>query len=327
MSSLSHRERVLRCVDHLSIDRPPMLFRADPEPLKCFCNHFGVPDELGLLRRLDVDLYHRLPTFHINEYKAAPDVAKMKTPADVLAAPWPGPEILDLDACERDLRVARDTGLAVSGGIWATVFTLPRLVAGEEYFLTTMAMEPELTQAIFDRVTDMFLELNRALLDRCASCIDIYFFGTDLGTQRGLFISPAMIRQFIIPNFRRIAQQAHSYGLKVMFHSCGAVSEIIPFFIEAGIDILDPIQVSAAGMDPDSLARFKGQIAFHGGISTQTTLPFGTPEQVRRETLHAIEVLGPTGYIAGPDQDLIGEIPIENFLAMYDTIRSGPPKA
>jgi uroporphyrinogen decarboxylase len=107
-----------------------------------------------------------------------------------------------------------------------------------------------------------------------------------------------------------------------MFHTCGAVSEIIPDLIECGIDVLDPVQASAAGMAPESLAaRFRGRIAFHGGISTQTLLPHGTPGAVRAEVRRTIAALGPTGYICGPDQWMMADIPVENMMAMYEAVR------
>lgn len=323
MKALGHRERVMRTIDQQDVDRVPMLFRTEPEPLEAICRHFNLTDEWDVLRFFDVDVVTRLPIYKLNHEKNFPDLASMETPEDVYNVPWQGPEVLDLDACEADLKHAHETGLAVTGGIWASIFTLPRRITGEEKFLINMAMNPDLTHAMIDRTTDMFLDMNRVLLDRCAKYIDIYYFGTDLGAQRGLFISPVMIEQYIMPNFRRIVDQAHSYELKVMFHSCGAVSEIIPMFIDTGVDVLDPVQVSAAGMSPKALAdAFKGKIAFHGAISTQTTLPFGSPEQVRQEVHDTLDALGPLGIIVGPDQDLIGDNPVRNVAAMYDAARS-----
>jgi len=136
-----------------------------------------------------------------------------------------------------------------------------------------------------------------------------------------MFVSPAMFRRVFKPHLARLASQAKGFGLKVMFHTCGAISPIIPDLVECGIDVLDPVQVSARSMDPASLdARHKGTIAFHGGISTQTTLPFGTPEQVRQEVESTIATLGPLGYISGPDQHMIGDVPFENIVAMYEAI-------
>ncbi|HUU53570.1 MAG TPA: uroporphyrinogen decarboxylase family protein, partial [Armatimonadota bacterium] len=146
--------------------------------------------------------------------------------------------------------------------------------------------------------------------------------GSDFGTQRSLFISPEAFRQFFLPHLARLTEHARGFGLKVMYHTCGAVADLIPDFIACGIGVLDPVQVSAAAMAPETLAaRFRGRIAFHGGISTQTLLPRATPAEVRSVTTETIRALGPTGYIAGPDQWLLPDTPIENMLAMYEAVR------
>ena len=119
-----------------------------------------------------------------------------------------------------------------------------------------------------------------------------------------------------------IIKGAREHNLKVMFHTCGSVSEIIPDLIECGVDVLDPVRVSAAHMEPTHLAtQFKGRIAFHGGVSTQTTLLYETTDRVRAAVRSTMTALGPTGYIAGPDQSLLPDVPVENVLAMYDAIR------
>ena len=183
-----------------------------------------------------------------------------------------------------------------------------------------MVEEPEYVKALVDRVTDFYLDMNRAYLDLCRSYIDVYYFGIDLVTQRGLFISKEHFQTFLKENMTRVTKQAKEYGLPVMFHSCGSVAEIIPDLIDCGIDILDPVQVCAAGMEPASLAKYRGQIGFHGGISTQTTLPFGTPQEVAEQTQSLIELLGPNRLIVSPDQDMLGEIPLENVKALFDTV-------
>jgi uroporphyrinogen decarboxylase len=214
----------------------------------------------------------------------------------------------------------------VLGGAWATIFTGPRREMGEAKFLMAMMDEPEFIARVVEKTADCYLEVNEAVFARCAKDIDVFYFGSDFGTQRSLFLSAEAFRRFFKPHLARLAAHAKGFGLPVMFHTCGAVSEIIPDLIECGIDALDPVQASARGMSPRDLVRFRGQIAFHGGISTQTTLPHGTPEQVRAEVRDALATLGPTGFICGPDQELIGDTPVENIVAMYDAIRLGVAK-
>jgi uroporphyrinogen decarboxylase len=129
-----------------------------------------------------------------------------------------------------------------------------------------------------------------------------------------------MFREFIAPYLKRMIDVCHAGGLKFMAHSCGAIRPIIPDLVAMGVDVLDPIQVTAAGMEPAELKRdFGGRLAFHGGISTQTTLPFGTPEEVRQAVRDRIATLGAGGgYILASSHDISADTPPENILAMYD---------
>jgi len=138
-----------------------------------------------------------------------------------------------------------------------------------------------------------------------------------------LFISPRMWHEFIRQPLKRYFDVSHDYGCKVMKHSCGAVRDIIPSLIEDGVDILDPIQVAAAGMDLAGLVRDFGRVlCFHGGVDTQRTLPFGSTEDVRAEVRSYLELTREHGgYILCGSQEYIEDIPLENLLAIYDENR------
>ena len=193
---------------------------------------------------------------------------------------------------------------------------------GEEKYLAALVDSLELIVGVVERITDCFLELNRAYLSHCGKYIDIYYLGSDFGIQDSMFISREMFREFFKPHLKRLVSQAKEFDLPVMYHTCGAVSEIIGDLIECGVDILDPVQVSAAGMDMENLAaRFKNKIAFHGAVSTQTTLPFASVQEVRREVIRTIETLGPLRLIVAPDQELIGDVPTANIEAMFEAVR------
>jgi uroporphyrinogen decarboxylase len=226
-------------------------------------------------------------------------------------------EDIDVEGYVKRAQEARATGLAVLGGAWATIFTAARRSMGETAYLMAMLDQPDLIARLVEREADSYLAINEALFSRCADCLDVYYFGSDFGTQQSLFVSRALIRRFYLPHVKRLAEHAKGYGLKVMYHTCGAVSELIPDLIACGIDVLDPVQVAADGMQPEQLARFRGRIAFHGGISTQTLLPHATPEEVRAEVRRTIETLGPTGYVCGPDQWMMADIPTANMVALY----------
>jgi uroporphyrinogen decarboxylase len=136
-----------------------------------------------------------------------------------------------------------------------------------------------------------------------------------------------MWREFAAPYLKRLADICHSAGVAFMLHSCGAVRELIPDFISIGVDVLDPIQTMAAGMEPAGLKRdFGDRIAFHGGLDTQSTLPFGSPQEVRAEVRNRVGTLGKGGgYIIAPSHNIQPDTPVENILAMYEPeLRTAP---
>ena len=315
-AALGHRDRVMRSIEHRDVDRVACYFAAEEETQAMLHARLGLRDALEATRFFDAD------TFQATVYCAIPDLSRVERIEELDGLVWPSRDQVDLAGAVARVREARATGLAVLSGAWATIFTGTRRSMGEAEYLLAMPDQPELIAEIVRRTADGFLDINEALFSQCADCIDVFYFGSDFGTQRSLFISPEAFRQFFLPHLARLTEHARGFGLKVMYHTCGAVADLIPDFIACGIDVLDPVQVSAASMAPEALAaRFRGRIAFHGGISTQTLLPRATPAEVRSVTTETIRALGPTGYIAGPDQWLLPDTPIENMLAMYEAVR------
>lgn len=342
---------MLRCIEGQETDRPPSFFRAEAPVRERLKSELGLGTELELIRHFGADAIHVSVPYRTDRLRkdSAPDhfydlfgnrlrrvsrggmysetvvepaLAGAKDPSDVERVLLPDPGMIDMERSLGAAREARASGLAVYGGVWASIFTHSRAMLGEEDYLVALIENPELVDALVTRLADCFLELNRAYFDRCAEYLDIFYFGSDFGTQGGLFISPEMFREFYKPHLTRLAAQAGDYGLKTMYHTCGAVCAIIPDLVECGIDVLDPVQVSAAGMSAAELsARFRGEIAFHGGISTQTVLPSGTPEEVRLEVERTVRELGPDRYIVAPDQDLMDDVPTENIEALYRAVR------
>jgi uroporphyrinogen-III decarboxylase len=155
--------------------------------------------------------------------------------------------------------------------------------------------------------------------------IGLFVTGTDFGTQTGPFISPKAYRSLYMPFHRQVNDWVHSHtSWKCFIHSCGSVVNLIPDFIAAGFDILNPVQTSAAGMDPRGLKeRFGRDLVFWGGgIDTQQTLPFGTPEQVRAEVQERMRAFGPGGgFVFNPIHNVQSRTPLENLLALYQAVR------
>lgn len=315
-NALSARQRVLRSIAGKDIDRVALMFRAEPELVERLRRELGVND---------------LETYFGSDLVLAetglapdllPDLSRMDDPQDAARADWPDRSALNVEAVARKLADCRDTGRAVCGGMWASIFTHSRRIMGEARYLLAMLENPDLIHAVVERLADVFIDMNEALFSRCARHIDLYYFGSDFGTQASMFLSPEMYREFFKPPMRRIVEHAKGFELPVMFHTCGAVAPIIDDLIDIGVDVLDPVQVSAAGMAPEALAgRFRGRIAFHGGISSQVTLPRATPREVGRAVRHTIEALGPVGYICGPDQNMMEDTPLENIEALYREAR------
>jgi hypothetical protein len=152
----------------------------------------------------------------------------------------------------------------------------------------------------------------------------VFASGTDFGAQNGPFISPKTYRELYLPFHKQVNAWIHGHTpWKSLIHSCGSVVQLIPYFIEAGFDILNPVQTSAAGMDPQALKdRFGEQLVFWGGgIDTQHTLPFGTPDQVRAQVRERMRIFGAGGgFVFNSVHNVQARIPVENLLALYQAV-------
>ncbi len=147
--------------------------------------------------------------------------------------------------------------------------------------------------------------------------IDAVYFGDDWGQQRGLQMGPRLWKQFLYPMLQRMYGEVHAAGKQVFIHSCGDVDELFDDLIAAGVNCFNPFQPEV--MDIYSLhERYLGRLVFHGGLSTQKTLPYGTVEDVRRETARLLEMGAKGGYILAPAHDVEGDVPLENMLAFIE---------
>lgn len=241
--------------------------------------------------------------------------------SDILNHNWPKPEWFDFSSLAK--QAEQNSNRVIVGGFWSGILGDCYRMLGFENFLYNIAANPELTKTLVNRMTDFYLAMNDKIFTELKGKIDVWFFGNDFGTQGGLLFSKDMFSEFFLANIERLCKLAHSHGIKVMMHSCGAIKEIIPLLIDAGVDILDPIQVTAAGMDPQELKNeFGKQIVFHGGIDTQHLLPEGTKEEVFEQSKKMIEIMGKDGgYIFAPSQILDVDIPVENIVAMYEAAK------
>jgi hypothetical protein len=195
----------------------------------------------------------------------------------------------------------------------------------EEWYVST-AMRREYVRRVFEGQCEIALAnlatIAEVIGDRVAV---VMLTGTDFGTQRGPFCSPATYRDLYKPFHRALNDWVHANTCwKAFMHTCGGVEPLMADFIEAGFDILNPVQCSAEGMEPRHLKQEYGdRLTFWGaGVDTQRTLPFGTPEEVRREVLERLEVFAPGGgFVFNPIHNVQARTPVENLTAMFEAVR------
>ncbi len=185
-----------------------------------------------------------------------------------------------------------------------------------------MYTHPEIVHAVTDHVCRFYYEANERFYKVAGDMVDGFFFGNDFGTQRDLICGPEHFDEFIMPWFRKFTAQAHSHGYQVILHSCGAISKVIGRLIEAEVDCLHPLQARAAHMSAETLAaRFKGQIAFMGGIDTQELLGKGSPDEVKADVRRVKKLLGPCLIVSPSHEAILPNVPPENVVAMAEAAR------
>lgn len=231
--------------------------------------------------------------------------------------PWPTPDWFDFSDFKERLEPWRDFAVMATN---VSVFQHPSFVRGFDELLMDMALAPEMAEFVFDRFTDFYLGYFDRMLSAADGRIDILRQGDDLGTQTGPLISPEMFRTYLKPRIAQFVDLAHSHGVAFMYHSCGAIRPFVEDLIEVGIDILDPLQAAAAGMEAQALKDAYGdRVCLHGAIDTQYLLPQGTPSEVAAEVGRLIEILGAGGgYVLAPCHVLQADVPTANVLAMRD---------
>lgn len=234
-------------------------------------------------------------------------------------------------------RISRETDKAILASFGGTAFGDIALVPAPflkhpkgirdvtEWYMST-AMRFDYVHEVFRRQCDIALgnlaKIHDAVGDRVAA---VFVTGTDFGTQTGPFISRQAYCNLFQPFHRRVNDWIHQHtSWKSFIHSCGSVVNLLADFIASGFDILNPVQCSAAGMEPLTLKeRFGDRLTFWGGgVDTQKTLPFGTPDEVRQEVRERIRIFGQGGgFVFNTVHNVQAQIPVENVLAMYQTLR------
>jgi uroporphyrinogen decarboxylase len=237
--------------------------------------------------------------------------------------PWPDPysEKRIEGLKERAVELSKEYCVVLEG-TREPIFGLATWLRGYEQFLMDLVTNQAFVNALLERLFEFWKSCLGFVLRELGSYIDVIKIADDLGTQTGLLISPSTYRQLVKPYHTKLFNFIKEQGnFKLLLHSDGAVRDIIPDLIEMGVDALNPIQPNIPGMDPESLkSEFGKKLAFWGGgIDTQSTLSFGTPDEVKKEVKKRVEILKRDGgYVFAQVHNIQPEVPVENILAMYE---------
>jgi len=246
-------------------------------------------------------------------------LAAARTIDDLEAYRWPRADWFDYSGMKTAAAEARKKQ-AIECGYMAP-FYFHNLLRGLEQSLVDPLEDPEFTHHFLRRLSDHFYEHHRRMFEACDGLIDVAQVTDDYGSQTGPLIGMETFREFYKPHLKRFIDLCKEFNILVFHHDDGAMRPFLPDLVEMGIDILNPVQWTCPGMELEPLKRdFGKRVCFHGGVENQRILPFGTPEEVRAEVRHCIDVLASdgTGYILAPCHNLQPVTPIENIVAMYD---------
>ena len=245
--------------------------------------------------------------------------ANAETIADIEKYPWPDPDYCDFTEIYKQVEQFPDK--MVFTGMWCPFFHNIADFFGMENYFIKMYECPEVVEPATERIVDYYVAANEKYFAGLGDKADVMFFGNDFGTQRDLFVSPELFRKFVLPSFKRLIAVGKKYNKKIMLHSCGSIYRIIPDLIDAGVDILHPIQAQAAGMSASDLAQYKNDLAFVGGIDAQTFFVNATPQQIKDEVHRVRDILGPNIVISPSHEEVLPNVPAENILAMAEAAR------
>ena len=346
---MTPRERVLTALEHQEPDRVPLFYRDVPEVEERLCRDLGLSGREALLEHLGIDFrwvepryvgpplddgrtgrrrdvwgveYRYVEAGHGGHWEpVAFPLAGVDDPAALDDYPWPQPDWFDFSAVEDQL--ARYAGYAIMtapGVASPGVLNTMQFLLGMERTLADMLLRPDFFRAVADRVLQFNLRFIERLYAVAGPRIDLFRIGEDYGTQQGLLFGVPQWDRLLRPTLEAMTATPKAHGSRYYHHTCGSVRALIPRLIGVGVDVLDPIQVKAAGMEPARLkADFGDRLCFSGGVDEQELLPRGTPEEVRRGVAELLDVMAPGGgYFAGPTHNFQADIPTQNVVAMYE---------
>jgi len=358
---MNSRERVFLALDHKEPDRVPIDYWATSEITSGLMNKYGFSTKEELLNFFNVDFrYIDGPEYvgpdlairedgskedHFGVPRRAVaygDGSKAGVYSEVTEYPlqsaatvdeiesydkWPKADWFDYEPVHEQARHAKEKGKVV-------VFMGDRLnrcaqlkpamyVRGVDQILMDTILNPEIARAVFDKITDFYAEYARCTLEAAEGNIDIFFTGDDFGTQTNTFLPPETWRNLLRDGFKRFINIGHEYNCKVAHHTCGSVYPLLTDFIECGLDIVNPLQPEVENMDFAKIKQeFGDSISFHGGISIQKTMPYGSKVDIINEVKDRKNKLAANGgYIFCTAHNLQVDTSLENIEILFEAYK------
>ncbi len=358
---MTSKERVLKAINHIPTDRPPIFATLTPQAAKKLSTAYNLPYEEPLDSMLSTRISHMdLLTYMGNDCVGIAGCSPKNFPTreikdKILLNEW-GMKFVDVGiyfefyeyplahaTTVEDIKNYKfpdpfadgryDNAIATIkkyGDEYAIVADLETVffetswyLVGMEKLLTDMAMGEDYIPVLFDKVMEVNVTVGKKLIEMGA---DILWAGDDFGSQKGMLIAPEMWRMYFKPRIKEMFQEFRSINsdIKIAWHSCGSIVPIIPDFIEIGLDILNPIQPLAHGMTPEYLkGNFGNELCFFGGIDIQDLLPDSTPEEIKKEVKRRIQILGNSGgYIVAPAHNIQDDTSVENIEAFFEAAKN-----
>jgi len=348
------KDRFLSAMRYEGYDRPPARYYSCPEITAALLERYGLPDELALREKLGCDFRQVDPPYigpprrffpygglqdglwgekyemlsfgdGDGEYRESvfQPCSDMKSIEDMEGYPdeMPSADWYDYSGIEAQCDRFKDS--VVFAGYTSVPDFINGIcrVRGVEQTLVDIATEDPILVRLMELFEEFFYDKTRRTFEAGNGKIDVLCIGDDLGTQNGLLISPASFERLFMPKLKRFIDLAHEFGALAMMHSCGSVYKLIPKFIEMGLDILEVVQIDAVDMEIEKLhAEFYKKIGFCGSMSVQSTLPFGSVQDVVDEVEKRKTLFKEGGMIIAPTHQIQVGTPLENIEAMYRAI-------
>ncbi len=335
--SLTRKERMQRAITYQEVDRIPTQINYTPGMGKNMAAYFDVGEDdlpafLGNhMIRVDMDFPGILSDdgkvkydwwgvgFDTQEEGYFAAVSPLAGNNDLDSYPWPDPTDPNLLLGAEKIIKEKGNDYFITPNFGFVLFERAWTLRGFEQFFMDMAIDPEFTEALFDRIVDIQLALIHRYIDLGVAG---GYFGDDYGAQKNLLFSPRMWRKYIKPRLAKLFAPFVERDMPILMHSDGQIQKILPDLVEIGLTTLNPVQPEV--LDHSWLVdNFGGKLAFYGGVSTQTSLPYGTPDEVKTAVSAATSILAPnnTGLLVAPSHRMMTDIPMENVAAMLEAFK------